>query len=436
MFMSLKNRRSRPATAGAVFTLLVLCSAPLRADVVTDWVDIATQAIVGTPNPVPAGDERPAGALHTALMAVAMYDAVNAIDGSYEPFAVTTKQTSKGASKEAAAAAAAYHVLKAVFPSRTVSLFDPAYTTSLGAIPNGQGKQRGIAIGKEVAEKWLAQRAKDGRNADVPYAFVPGVGQYELTPGAPPTAPIMPWMAKVKPLVMKRPSQFRPEGPPALDSWQYAADVEEVQVFGRLAPGDTTSYKAVIAKFHTRNPNLFWGESLNAFVVKQGLSIAENARLTAILWVSMADATIACWDGKMHFNFWRPVTAIRKADLDGNPDTIQEIDWTPRETTPPHQEYPAAHGCVAASVAEAMRRYFGTRRVTFTAIGSGFAPGSTTTRTYTHVQDLVDEVQDARVYGGMHFRTATEDGADMGEDVARLVAKNAFRPRKHHGHRH
>lgn len=416
------------AAAGSAAVLATFLSQPSRADVVTDWNAIAASISAA---PAVAGDERPAGSVHMALVQVAVYDAVNAIDTSYQPFAVTTRLPTRGASKEAAAAAAAHDMLKAMFPSRTATL-DAAYATSLSAIPDSQWKDKGIAVGQDIARRWLVVRANDGRKADVPYTFVSGPGQYEATPGAPPTAPIMPWMAKMTPFVLKRPSQFRTE-PPELDSGEYASDVAETHEKGQAVPGDTTSYGAVIAKFHTRNPNLFWGESLNGFVVNQGLSVPENARLLAQLWVTQADATIACWDAKMHYNRWRPYTAIHKADIDGNPDTEVDSSWTAREVTPPHQEYPAAHGCVSGAVTEAIRRYFHTRRMTLTLIGATFPPGTTTTRTYRYLDDVVDEIEDARVYGGMHFRTSVEDGADIGRRVAKLVDKKQFRPARQGG---
>jgi len=414
------------AAAGSAAVLATLLSQPSRADVVTDWNAIAVPISAAPQVP---GDDRPAGAVHMALVQVAVYDAVNAIDTSYQPFAVTTRLPTRGASKEAAAAAAAHAVLKTMFPSRTATL-DAALATSLSGIPDTPARARGIAVGQDIAQKWLALRANDGRKADVPYSFVLGAGQYEATPGAPPTAPVMPWMAKMTPFVMKRPSQFRTE-PPELDSGEYASDLEETHDKGLAVPGDTTSYGAIIAKFHTQNPNLFWGNSLNGFVVAQGLSVPENARLLAQLWVSLADATIACWDGKMHFNRWRPYTAIRKADTDGNPDTELDSAWTAREVTPPHQEYPAAHGCASGAVTEAIRRYFDTRRMSLTLIGATFTPGVTTTRTYRYLDDVVDEIEDARVYGGMHFRTSVEDGADIGRRVAKLVDKRQFRPARH-----
>lgn len=393
------------------------------ADAVTDWNAIATTTIL---NAQPT--ERPSAGIHWAMVQIAVYDAVNAIDGSYRVFAVRPASTpTQGASEPAAAVSAAYQVLLALFPSRATQLA-ASYAISLAAIADGDAKTRGIAIGAEVAAKLLLLRVNDGRFDVVPYVFGAGPGIYQLTtwqaptPPPAPTGPVTPWLAKVKPFALKSVSQFRGDGPPELDSLDYADDFVEVKALGvKNSPARTVS-QTEIGRFHTMNPTLFWGNNLNAFVVAQGLSLAENARLLAQLFVSYGDANIACWDAKYAFNRWRPETAIRNADADGNDATEADTAWLAQENTPPHPEYPAAHGCAAGAVMESLRQFFGTKHLdlSFTSTATG------TTHVFHHTEAFLGEIGNARVYGGMHFRTSTEDGAALGRKVAKWVAKRHF----------
>jgi hypothetical protein len=388
------------------------------ADVVTDWDAYTTAVLTG---PLTTADERTAFGVHPALVAAAVYDAVNAIEGGYSVFAVTPDTHPRGASPEAAAAAASYNMLVNMFPSRAADL-GTWYTASIQSIPNGPRKNRGIAVGTEVATKLLAKRASDGRKNIVTYTFSNAPGDYQATPGAPPTAPITPWLAKVKPLVMRSPSQFRGDGPPPLTSAHYAADLNETRQMGAKDSPWRTAEQTQIAKFHTMNPFAFWGTNINRLVKGKGLTLAENARLFAQIWVTMGDASIACWDGKFNFNRWRPVTAIANADLDDNLATERQSGWLPQENTPPHQEYPAGHGCASGAFAGALQEYFGSRNVTpaFTSTTTN------TTRSYDTTQVLLDEIADARVFGGMHVRYSVEDGQAIGLKVADLVAHRHF----------
>lgn len=411
----------RAAVATACLGLAALLGGGnAAADVVTDWDAYSTAVITG---PLTAADERPAFGLQQGLMLAAMYDAVIAIEGGYSNFAVRPDTNPRGASPEAAAATAAFKSLSVMFPSRAADL-QAWYAASLQAIPEGFRKTRGIAIGTEVAAKLLAKRATDGRKDNVSYTFGNQPGDYQATPGAPPTAPITPWLAKVQPLVMKKPWQFRGDGPPALSSARYAADLNETRQMGAKDSIYRTADQTVVAKFHTMNPHAFWGNNINRFVREQGFTLAENARLLAQVWVTIADTTIACWDGKFHFNRWRPVTAIVNAGLDDNLATEPVAGWVPQENTPPHQEYPAGHGCASGAFAGAVGEYFGSRNVptSFTSSTTG------TTRSYPTTRQLLEEIADARVFGGMHVRYAVEDGQAMGMQVAALVGARHFRP--------
>ena len=393
-------------------------SAGARADVITDWNATAQTVLVAK------GHQGPPG---YAFVHVPMYDAVNAIDGRYSAFAVRPASSAHWASKDAAAATAAYLVLLGAYPDQT-GVLDPAYTASLAAVPDGTAKTKGIEIGTEVATAWLALRAGDGREAVVPYVFetaAPGVYQRTL-PG--PATPAAPWLAKMRPFAMTSPSQFRAYGPPDLTSERYAQDVALVQAVGSANSTERSAVETEIARFYTESPTTFFSHNLREFAATKNLGVAGNARLFAQVFVTAGDSMIACWDSKYHFNFWRPVTAIT-ADLDdGNPATVRDPSWTPLATTPPHPEYPAGHGCVSTGYAEALRHFFGTPNVEVTLTSS--VPGSVP-HVFRNTNQMVEEVILARVFGGMHFQTSGEDGATIGRKVGRLVARNHFKPLEH-----
>lgn len=398
----------------AMFCAVTVLPVATRADVVSDWNAVATTVFV---------NKGAAPGIHFAMVHTAIYDAVNAIDRRYSIYAVTSKVDTGGASKEAAAAAAAYRLLLDLFPDQQ-SVLDPAYAASLAAIPDGVAETNGVAVGTEVAAGILALRAEDGRNADVPYVFGSGPGVHQATPPGF-TNPVTPWLAKVKPFALKSPSQFRAYGPPDLTSAAYAADFNAVKSLGSLNSTERTDEETEIGRFHTENPTVFWARNLREFAATKQLDIDESARLFAMLFVGFADATIACWDSKYHFNRWRPITAIAAAASDDNAATEADATWVPLANTPPHPEYPAAHGCVSGAVAEILRQFFGTKEIpmTFTSTVPGSVPHA-----FQRTDDLVAEVLAARVYGGMHFPTSNVHGAVMGRQVGRWIAKNYFRP--------
>jgi hypothetical protein len=390
-------------------------SSAAQADVITDW-NATTQTILAA-----KGHQGPTG---YAFVHVPMYDAVNAIDGRYSVFAVKPASSARSASKEAAAATAAYKVLLGAYPDQTAVL-DPAYTASLAAIPDGPAKTKGIEIGAEVAAKWLELRAGDGREAAVPYTFetaAPGV--YQRTPPAFPNA-LAPWLAKMRPFAMTSPSQFRSYGPPDLTSERYAQDVAMVKAVGSANSTERTAEETEVAKFYTESPTTFFSHNLREFAATKNLGVAGNARLFAQVFVSAGDSMIACWDSKYYFNFWRPVTAITTDLDDGNPATERDAAWAPLATTPPHPEYPAGHGCVSTAYAEALRYFFRTPHVKVTLTST--VPGSVP-HVFKNTDQMIDEIILARVFGGMHFQTSVEHGSTIGKKVGRLVARNHFRP--------
>jgi hypothetical protein len=414
MLLRASSQLRRCARLGILVGLAVT-SAEIRADVVADWDRVATDVLLANPTAHPF--------VHLAMTHVAIYDAVNAIDGRHSVYAIRPQSSTSGASQEAAAAAAGYFLLGSLFPGQQ-GLLDAAYSASLAAIPDGAAETRGIAAGKEVAEKIIALRANDGRNAAVPYVFGSGPGVFQPTPpGFGP--PITPYLALVTPFALHRPDQFRAYGPPDLTSAQYAADFEKVRELGSATSTKRTASQTESGRFYTEPPFGFWARNLRAIAVERNTQTAQSARFFAMMHVALADSLIGCWDSKYYYNSWRPVTAIAAADTDGNPATVADAAWMPLATTPPHPEYPAAHGCAAGAIAEAITAFFGTSKVrmTFTSTVTGSVP-----HVLTRTDELPKEIIDARVYGGMHFPTSGHHGVELGKRVSKWMVKNYFRP--------
>jgi hypothetical protein len=403
-----------------VALLLAFCllysPASARADEVTDWNAIAVTAAVTN-----AGKGPPASVVDLAYMHAAMYDAVNAIDGRYSVYAVRPSTVPPDASKAAAAVAAAYNILRVLFPTQ-LDFLGARYAASLGTIPDGLAKDHGVAVGEEVAALFLASRAGDGRNASITYTPGSGPGAWQPTPPALAAAQT-PWVAQMRPFAIESPSQYRAEGPPALTSAQWAADFNETKNLGAAGSTTRTAEQTEIGRFYAEHTGAQYARIFRDFAAEQGMSLADNARLFAVLYVTLADALIACWDSKYHFGFWRPVTAIRAADTDDNPATDADPAWAPLAPTPNHPEYPAAHGAFTGAYAEALRRFFASKHVTITLTSTVTG----TARTFSKTEHLINEIIEARIYGGMHFRTSSEHGVEMGKKVAKWVAKHHFK---------
>ncbi len=387
------------------------------SDVIAYWSQIASSTVnvpaaaTGTPQ-----ERRPVYNLDLATVHVAMFDAVNAIDGSYQRFAAEPTTATAGASLEAAAAAAAYYALKGLFPNRTAQ-YQAAYDSYVAALPNGDEKTRGLQIGQEVATQIVALRADDGRFTPVTYTPTNLPGRFRGT------NPVNTFMPFVRPFTLHSASQFRADGPPPLASVEYAADVNETKALGAANSTVRTAEQTEIARFHTEPPPLFLSRNLRIFATADR-GIAENARTLAALWTAHADAIIACFETKYHFDFWRPTSAIQLADTDNNPATDPDPSWTPVVPTPNHPEYPAAHGCTAGSAAEVLQQVFGTKKLAFD--WSSNVTG--TTHHFESTDDLTKEMQLARIAGGMHFRTSTVHGEVLGMKVSKWVLRNHFQP--------
>jgi hypothetical protein len=389
------------------------------ADAVLDWNAHAARAIVTVGGQVP-----PRALIRLAMVHLAIYDAVNAIEGRpFESYA-STPAVVLPASADAAVAAAGHDVLVALFPGQTADL-DAKYAASLDDLPDDAARTNGIAVGQQAAAAILAARAQDGRDGSVTY--VPGADPGTWVPTPPAfLAAQAPETGLVQPLALNSASQFRPDPPPYLGSRKWARDYNEVKTLGPLVGSLRTAEQTDIGQFWADNPPLQWNRAWRALSAGRLLRLADNARYFAMLSTASADALIACWDAKYSYNFWRPVTAIR-ADTDGNPLTTPDPTWIGLVVTPNHPEYPAAHGCFSAAVTETLKHFFGSDDVCF-SIDSNVAGLVSPVRSYRRFSEALEEVLAARIYGGMHYRNSTRVGAVLGQQVSRYTTRHFFRP--------
>jgi hypothetical protein len=388
------------------------------AEVVRLWNEIATDAIAVTGANAPASS----GVL-IAMVQLAVYDAVVAIRGGFRPYAAAI-WAPHGTSVAAAAAQSAHDVLVNLLPAQKAAL-DAKLTTTLAGIQNGPAKAQGIWVGQHAATAILANRSSDGRFAPVPYAFdPPGPGVYQPTPPAFSTSPLVPWVALVRPFTMTSPSQFRPAPPPPLDSHRWARGYRLTQVYGDIDSPVRTPEQSEVAIFWTDNTPRAWNRNIRAQAARLNLDAMATTRLLAVTNTAMADAWIACWDGKYHYNFWRPVTAIQQGDTDGRSDTIGDPSWLPFRTTPNHPEYPGAHACVSTAASQALKRFFRRDETVFPMVA--IVDGVTYTHTFTRYTDAGAEARLARIVGGMHYEFSNEAGARIGRQVVRHMFDEGF----------
>ena len=322
---------------------------------------------------------------------------------------------------DAAVATAAHRVLVERFPDQQAGL-DDVYFAYLDGIPDGEAKTNGVLVGEEVGVGMLLLRANDGLDSIVPYVQrPPGPGVYEPTAPAPPLGTRMP---HVLPLALENAAQFRPDGPPALRSREYAQDFNEVKYLGRVDSSVRTAEQTAVALFWTDHDIPQWNRNLLRLADARGLTAIETARMLAMAHVAGGDAMIGCFDAKYHYLSWRPLHAIQRADTDGNRRTLPDPTWQPLLPTPNHPEYPSAHACHTTAIAEALESFFGPGRLRFSL--DSLVTGET--RYYKRFREVVEEVNNARVWAGFHFRYSQEDGSRMGRKVARFVVRNFFQP--------
>jgi len=399
---------------------LAVCAALLlsglaEADVVTDWNQTALRATEV------AGFGPPPQARVMAMVHAAVYDAVNAIDRRHTVYAVDVKAPA-GASVESAAAAAAHGILLRVVPTQQPSL-DAALGASLGPIPEGEAKAQGLAVGRDVAARYFETRKGDGTDAKVAYTIGRGPGVYQLTPpmNAP---PVLPQWRQVKPFVLTSATQFTLSGPPALDSAAFMRDLNEVKSLGARNSTTRTNEQTATAIFWAGSEIPPLNTVARAAGAAKGIGIVDNARLLAYLNMAMADSLIAGFDVKYTVNYWRPVTAIREAAAAGRDAVAADRGWEPLMVTPPHPEYPSAHCLATGAAAQVLVGFLGSERLQVSLV----QPPLGVHRRWESVSQIVKEMEDARVWGGIHFRTSDEHGTQLGRQIGEHALRNFLRP--------
>jgi RTX calcium-binding nonapeptide repeat (4 copies)/PAP2 superfamily len=364
----------------------------------------------------------PLASRNMAMVHAAIYDSVNSISKKYSPYRVSIDAPA-GASPEAATAAAAHRVLTNLYPAQAV-IFNEVYVSSLAKIPNGKAKEDGIALGQQVADGVIAWRSTDGANKTVTYTPKTDLGSWVPTPPAF-AAGLAPEWPGVTPFAMTSGSQFRPSGPPALDSAKYAEEFNYVKEIGKIDSLTRTPDQTAIAKFWANGAGTFtppghWNQIAEEASSLTGQSLEDSARLFALLNITLADAAISCWDTKYHYNFWRPITAIRQADTDNNPNTTADAQWTPLLATPPFSEYTSGHSTFSGVADAVMSSVFGS--------DYGFGDRGDRTinslRTFENFSEAADESGISRLYGGIHFMSANVDGLNAGRNLGNYVVRS------------
>lgn len=397
------------------------------ADMVIQWNETLRETVrtAGTPGP--------AIGRVMAITQAAVYDSVNALDRTHEVYLVDAL-AHPGASREAAVAAAAHRALTvlypaALFPTQAAAL-DAKLVASLATIPDGKAEDDGVALGRSVADQILALRQNDGSGVVLPaYLGSTEPGQWRPTPAA--NLPgLLPGLADVTPFAMTSGDQFRPDAPPALDSAAYTAAFNEVKELGSLTSTLRTADQADIARFWANGAGTASAPGhLNLMAQlaaqQQGNTLEENARLFAAINIAMADATISCWDAKYEFSSWRPITGIREAANDGNPDTEADAGWTPLLGTPNFPSYTSAHSTLSAAAATVLADFFGTDDISFTLPSQNPAVAA---RSYTSFSQAAEESAVSRLYGGIHWNFDNNVGLEQGAAVGQYVMDHFLRP--------
>jgi hypothetical protein len=402
-----------PAAMLLLGIVAALSVAPARADVVTDWNTI-TNALV-------SNDVGNNPRLRTlAMVHVAMSDAINTVQNRYARV-VATVPLAPAASAEAAAATAARQILTQIYPGQKAKI-EEAYAASLKAIPDGPAKIAGIKLGMEIADAVQADRANDGTNAPDTYRPHAAPGAY-----VPTTPPIWEQYARAKPWVLKSADQFRPGPPPALSSAEWARDYNEVKSLGGTKSTARTAEQSKAVMFWGNvNFGGAWQAAARELAVKKELPLAECARLFALLNMSLANAYIVNWEAKYHYNFWRPVTAIRNGDRDGNDATERDAGWTSFNPTPMHPEYPSQATINATIVSAVLESVFGpVKAIPFTATD---VRDPKQTRQFSSLADMAEEQKNVRVWGGVHYTFAIRTSEDVGRKVAAYMIENTLKP--------
>jgi PAP2 superfamily len=425
---------------GVVLALPPTCTAAAR---VAEWNVTAVDATLI------AGENPTVQSRALAVIQVAVHDALNAIDRRFEPYAFYG-EVDPEASSDAAVATAAHDALVGVIAVGTlpftgfgsadqqaaaVAFVDAAYAADLEMIPEGEAKTRGIAVGQAAAAAILAERREDGATTFVPYTPGTEPGEWQPTPNPlPPDPPAptdhlpaqLPGWGQVIPFVLLSSNQFQPDDPPALTSERYALDYHEVQALGDKDSAVRTEDQEEIARFWFGSSPVGWSQIARTVAADRGLDAWEQAHLLALVNLAMADGVIAGFDTKYRVNWWRPITAIRAGETDGNEATVADPTWESLLNTPPHPDYVSTHSVQGGAVAVVLRQVFGTDQVDFTATSGVPFPGFM--RMFTSFSAAAQENADSRVYAGVHFRSATTNGLKLGRQIGWFIVSHALRP--------
>ncbi len=402
------NHPTKHQSTRLAFLACAWLTVPLaRADVVTDWNSKANEVVAAAKLP-------PHPSYRTmAMVQAAVYEAVNAITKRYpaEPVAL---HVPPGASVDAAVAEANRKVLEKLLPAQQAAI-DRAYQQALTAIPDGRAKTAGLKVGEQVADAILDLRADDG--AALPESYRPHTTAGSYVPTALPAVPQWP---QRKPWVLASAEQFRPPPPPSLTSERWVRDYNEIKAIGARTSTKRDAEQTAIARFWEATGPAIYFPVVRSVASAPGREVTRNARLLATAGVAMDDALIAVMDAKYHYSFWRPITAIRNGDLDGSDATERDASWVPFVDTPMHPEYPCAHCILAGSIGAVLRTDVGTEPLPLLATSSVTAQGAS--RSWKSIEEFVQEVANARIYDGVHYRNSTEVGAEMGRQIGELAA--------------
>ena len=434
------TRNTTRRTLIGVLAILVLTAltmgVPVKAspgDSVLDWNLNASNALFNPPagSPPGAGMALP-GLLHLAMVQGAVYDAANAIDGGHKPYLQGLPDASPTDSVDAAVATAAHDVLVGLtnpvtdvllLSQATRDWLDAALAASLGAIPQGVSKDGGIAIGAAAADAMLDAREDDGRFVPFSHPVGDDPGEWRPTPPGFINDPFA-WIGNVDPFLLESPSQFRTDGPNALTSDEYLEEYNEVRELGSASSTSRSPEQTAVALFYVENAIVMLNRTFRTIAQDEGLTTVEEARLFGMLNLVGADAIINCWNDKSFYAFWRPITAIRLGDADTNPATVGDPTWTPLLATPPYPDHPSGFNCFTGALMNVAKDFFGTNQMEFTMHSNS----SGADRGYDRFTDVYRDTIDARVYLGIHFRTADVQAAVLGKNVAAWADKRFFQP--------
>jgi hypothetical protein len=432
--------RSRIAAtlAAALLGLSLGVAGPVTAGTpsttVLEWNQYAVEAIFNpTTAAVPGAGQSPTvGSVHLAMVQIAVYDAINAIAGRFEPYLDGLPDAPRGASKDAAAAVAAHDVLVGLgtvgnapsIPAAAITRLDGLLADDLAAVPASSNKTAGMAIGAATADAILADRVDDGRGGPFRFAVGTAPGAWRPTAADGLNDPFA-WVKDVRPFALRSGSQFISQGSPALTSRRYTLEFLEVKVLGAADSTARTADQTATAMYFTENPFTLYNRSWRALIGPDGadLSAAAAARFLAMTNVGGADGLIACWNNKAAHSNWRPITAIRLAADDGNPLTVADGGWTSLVPSPPYPDNTSGYNCATGGHMYAAREFFGSDKVSFELINAAGVA-----REYARFSDVLDDTIDARVWLGIHFRHADVQGAWVGKKAGQWVGGRFFEP--------